>query len=397
MPKRHGGSSGHRMKEDSPATGRAVSLRVMSARMLQGTLSLLAVICLIVAVERFGQSRGTQVAKAEPGSSAGPSAAPRLPGLVASPRSSGGSREAVLWLNDGLAPQRFDGDSQPGSPRGDQAPQLRFGLITDVQYADKESLGPRHYREAADRLKEAVLQLNQRDLGFVANLGDLIDGRGAETGADLDTVLGILNQLKAPVRHVIGNHCAEIDRATLQQALRMTASYYDFPVETWRFVVLDGMDVSVRSAVGSPQWREARVYLRRNPYLPTYNGAIGANQLQWLRGTLNQARSASQRVVVFCHHSLLPAASDRYNVLWNWEEVVRALASAGCVVAVFTGHDHRGGYAQQNGIHHVTLPAIVESAAGAEPYVVVDLFSDRLVLRGNGVPRTLAQTSQTVE
>ena len=297
--------------------------------------------------------------------------------------------EVTLWLGTGMRPQG-PAPAQPGeSPRGEPEPATRFGVLADIQYADKEPQGQRHYRDALDRLLKVVRQLNRDHLNFVVSLGDLIDGRGADSRSDLETVLGILSHLKAPVRHVIGNHCLEIERPALQQALRLSSPYYDWVVPGWRFVVLDGMDVSVKSPPGSPEWREARAYLQRDPRLPTYNGAIGTNQLQWLRAALTMARDNHQRVVVFCHHSLHPAASSVFDVLWNWEQVGRTLESASCVVAVFTGHAHRSGYSLQGGIHHVTLPAIVESTPGAEPFIVVEGRTDRLTLRGPGVPRQL--------
>jgi 3',5'-cyclic AMP phosphodiesterase CpdA len=263
-------------------------------------------------------------------------------------------------------------------------PQFRFGIIADVQYADKEPEGQRHYRAALAKLQVCVPDLNRQDLAFVVNLGDLIDGHGAASAAELATVARVFAQLKAPVRHVIGNHCLEVDRPTLMKTLKLRSAYYQFQVRNWRFLVLDGMDVSVKSPKGSPAARAAQEYLARNPKLPIYNGALGAEQLAWLKQRLAEARQRRQKVIVFCHHPALPAASGPATTLWNAAQVESALAAAGSVAAYFAGHDHKGGYAQQHGIHHVTIPAMLEAPNDGNAYAVVEVFADRLVVRGVG-------------
>ena len=56
-------------------------------------------------------------------------------------------------------------DQQPSEP-------IRFGLLTDVQYADKETAGKRRYREALVNLEQCVLDLKTRDLDFVVHCGN---------------------------------------------------------------------------------------------------------------------------------------------------------------------------------------------------------------------------------
>ena len=58
------------------------------------------------------------------------------------------------------------------------------------------------------------------------------------------------------------------------------------------------------------------------------------------------------------------------------------------------GHDHEGGYAQQDSIHFVTFQGLVESGA-ENAYAIVEVYPDRLEIRGYGtVPsRSLALRS----
>jgi len=276
--------------------------------------------------------------------------------------------------------------AEPRSPAEGAAGDavLRFGLVADVQYADKPDQGKRHFRKSADKLKAAVADWGRQDLAFVASLGDLIDGHGPASADELRRLAGLFGPLAVPVRHVIGNHCLEVERNTLLDVLGLKSGYYDFSHGDWRFVVLDGMDVSVKSPPGSDELALAREYLARNPKLVRYNGAIGPKQLAWLKERLSEAGRLGQKAVVFCHHPVLPEPRSPANVLWNHKEVLAALTGSGCVAAYFCGHEHSGGYAVESGLHHVTVPGMVESPDDSTGYAVVELRPDRLVIRGLG-------------
>ena len=71
------------------------------------------------------------------------------------------------------------------------SPKLRFGIIADVQYADKDDAGSRNYRGSIDKLAAAVDTFNAQGVDFVINLGDFIDG-GA---SNFDTLLSITGRL----------------------------------------------------------------------------------------------------------------------------------------------------------------------------------------------------------
>jgi hypothetical protein len=268
--------------------------------------------------------------------------------------------------------------------RGDE-PLFQFGVIADVQYADKADAGTRHYRASLGILERAVATLNVEDLAFVVNLGDIIDGNGTRSEAELTRILRVLTQLNVPVRHVVGNHCLEIPRPKLQRHLGLETTWYAFQRPGWRMVVLDAMDVSIKAPEGSAAREAATAWLAEHPEAPTYNGAIGPEQLAWFKSELTAARRAGERVLVFCHHPAHPDASDANDVLWNYAAVLAVMAEAGPVAAWFNGHDHRGGYAQRQQTHFVTLPGLVEAPAeqgGA--HAVVEVWPDHLVIRGSG-------------
>src|SRR5882757_5244107 len=178
-----------------------------------------------------------------------------------------------------LAPLLAAGQTAP--------PRFSFAVLTDIQYGDQPPAGKREYRKSLGKLQQAVDALNARkDLAFAIQLGDLIDSRAA----DLDPIFAIYNRLAAPQRHVFGNHDFAMQRDTLVRRLGMPSAYYEFAVNGWRFLVLDGMDLSVADgsrAAGTPQresGQEMFEHLRtaRAANANDWNGGIGPMQLDWL-------------------------------------------------------------------------------------------------------------------
>ncbi len=235
-----------------------------------------------------------------------------------------------------------------------------FGVIADVQYGDKETEGTRYYREALDKLEECVGELNRQKLAFTIQLGDFIDGNETpeKTRSDLENVLEEYNKLTMPKYHVVGNHCVSVGKEILHQKLELSKFYYDFTVPSakgWRFVVLDGMDAG--------------------------HGVLGKEQLKWFESKLTQARGNREKVIVFNHFALLKSAALGW--MTAPEPVLKLINESGCVVAYFAGHDHAGGYALQDGIHHITVAGILDAPI-RNAYAVVEVYPTKLKEVGYG-------------
>jgi 3',5'-cyclic AMP phosphodiesterase CpdA len=231
-----------------------------------------------------------------------------------------------------------------------------FAVLADIQYGDKETQGARHFRTSLLRLQDGVTDLAQRDLAFVIQLGDIVDGQAKDlpkTIADQEAVLQVLARQPAPVYHVLGNHCLNLGKDRLQQRYNVERFYYDFTVARapgWRFVVLDGNDAGY--------------------------GVLGAEQLAWFTATLERAAAAHERVLCFCHFALLAEAAPNHRMATP-APVLEIMDRSACVVAWFAGHDHAGGYAVRNGVHHVTVKGLVE-APETGAYGLVELYPDHL-------------------
>jgi len=243
------------------------------------------------------------------------------------------------------------------SNRNNQAERkFTFAVLADIQYADKDTCGKRHYRTARQKLAECVDDLNKHNPAFVIQLGDLIDGYAHDpdkSKEDLDVILSVFNRLTMPGYHVIGNHCLTAGAQTLRQRFDITRFYYEFKVatlENWRFVVLDGNDAGY--------------------------GVIGDEQLNWFRNTLDQAAKEGERVICFCHFALLPAAAAHHRMN-KAKPILQVMDETNCVAAWFAGHDHAGGYAIRNGVHHVTVRGMVEAPVD-NAYALIEIGPDKI-------------------
>lgn len=342
-----------------------------------------------------------------------------------------GGRDTVLTEKkavDGLQGNRSSDSVQalqdlvPGltMERGKKSvcPLFSFGVITDVQYADipdgASFLGsPRFYRHALEVLNRAVANWN--GLGrvkFVMHFGDLVDGLSKEDShVAFEKVLAGFNAFHGgSVYHMIGNHCLyNLPRVELNKLFKIPPSsdersYYEFsPYPGFRFVVLDGYDISV---LGWPEEHPnaqmaIRLLDRINPNedknspiglkgdmarFVMFNGGLGNDQLSWLDNVLRTASGSNEKIIVCCHLPLHPGTLGSPSALcWNYLDVLVTLQKYSCVVACLSGHAHTGGYAMDShGIHYVVLEAVLECPPGDDAFGVVDVFPDRLSLTGRG-------------
>jgi len=151
----------------------------------------------------------------------------------------------------------------------------------------------------------------------------------------------------------------------------------------FRFIVLDGMDVSV---LRTPETEEDRLHLAHfhaHPELHDYCGAVGSRQKAWLQKELQEAECRDEKVIIICHFPLLMETTDqRHGLLWNHREIAELLVSSRAVKASLSGHYHYGGYAQLNGLHFVVLPAFVNRSAHPRfSCGTMELQGERMVLR----------------
>jgi hypothetical protein len=273
-------------------------------------------------------------------------------------------------------------------------PQLSLGILSDVQYADQEEFKRRHFRKSLEKLDHAVKEMNanRTHLDMVIHLGDLIDHTMEKY---LPVVEPILKQLRYPLFQLLGNHdflnTAETKFGDIHKMLGMPARYYSLtagPGRSYRLVMLDGNDIALYSTrSGSPErllaykWK-ALLRQRRRKNGQKFNGALGEQQIEWMKQQLSEACNASQRVFIFMHHPVRPVGEPTN--LWNDLEVVPIITAYPCVVAVFNGHAHKFLYdfhhTKFRDVHFVTFGGMVQSPFTS--WGLIDVYEKVLHVHG---------------
>ncbi len=265
-----------------------------------------------------------------------------------------------------------------------QSSSISFGIVADVQYCDAPPYKNRYFKNSIAKLKGAIEEFNSHKLDFVVNLGDLID----HDWLSYDEILPFFEQIKAPVYHVLGNHDYEVDeqhKAEVHKKIGIQ-KYYTFDMEGWRFIVLDGNEISTFANVkGSKNYQKAEQMLEKleqegKVNANFWNGGIGEKQLNWLNNTLAVAEKKNQQVIIFCHFPIYP--EHRHNLL-NDLEVLGLIEKYGCIKAWFNGHNHHGNYGLMHDTHFVNVKGMVETEFNLA-YSVVQLSKTGINLEGFG-------------
>jgi UDP-2,3-diacylglucosamine pyrophosphatase LpxH len=244
------------------------------------------------------------------------------------------------------------------------SPALTIGLVTDLHYADKPAAGTRFYRETPRKLEEAIERMRSLAPACVVALGDFVDA-AESVDTERAWLARIARQFEpiAEERHfVLGNHC--VDTLTKEEFLGevgQKASSFSFDRDGWHVVILDSCFREDGTAYGRKnfRWDDANVPVA---------------ELEWLEHDL---AATVLPTVVMAHQRL--DEHGKHSVR-NREAVRTILESAGGVRAVFQGHSHRNDHQEINGIHYVTLVAMVEGQGPDDNgFALLELFPDRSI------------------
>lgn len=266
--------------------------------------------------------------------------------------------------------------------KNDEKAVVEFGLIADAQFCDCDNRNTRHYRGSLDKLAEAAETINADGVDFTIQTGDLID-RYPES---FDAILPIWEQIEGTKYHTLGNHDFPFPTDQVVERLGMENQYYDVSEAGWRFIILDTNDISTyANEPGSPKYVEAESTLQAlkwagDPNAQSWNGGVGAEQMEWFTNTLEEAKAAGEKAIVIGHMPVAPL--DQHNA-WNDAAIIAAMEDSGNVAAYFNGHNHVGNYyAEKNGIHYVNFQGMVEGDTNA--FSIVRVFEGTIEIDGFG-------------
>lgn len=279
------------------------------------------------------------------------------------------------------------GEKPAGNQGGGKRPPDAFsiGILTDCQYADADTpanMPQRLYRRSPQKLVDAIAELTKPgDLEFLLHMGDAID----RDESSFRVVVPLLKAAPVPVFQVSGNHdysVADALKGKVTELLGMPSPYYVKDRGLWRFIFLDGSELSLFSSpAGSPANLTAAEFKKSSKRkLEDYSGGLGETQRVWLREQLAAARAAKQKAVIVCHYPLLPVD---VHTLWDNEPVEALVEEFRDVVAVwFNGHNHAGNYCARYGVHFVNFRGMLDTVTNA--FARADFYPDRIEIIGQG-------------
>jgi manganese-dependent ADP-ribose/CDP-alcohol diphosphatase len=266
---------------------------------------------------------------------------------------------------------------------GQEIKPVRVGILTDCQYCNCPSIGKRNYRLSLLKLDSCIAVLNPLSLDAIFHLGDMID----HDYSSFDSVLPRFGQFRPPLHLVLGNHDYMIKKKFkhgLPERIGMKEDHYTVDLDSWRFIVLNGDDLSYVAPQDKKQKEErndivndqySQVHLNGLPW----NGGIGRDQMNWLKERLDESQQSHLKVIVVCHFPLF--TKDNHN-LFNNKELFNLISRYACVKAYFNGHYHSGSYKVRDGIHLVNFMGMVDTQMNS--FAVVTLTSDSILIKGYG-------------
>lgn len=231
-------------------------------------------------------------------------------------------------------------------------PVVRFGMITDVHYADREPAKGRFYNQSLNKLNEFIHEMNDEKVDFIIELGDFKDQdplpNEANTLKYLTTVESVFHQFNGPTYHVLGNH--DMDGITKTQFLERVENtgiakdknYYSFNQKGFHFIVLDGN----YSADGKDYNKDN--YTNVESWIPP-------DQVNWLKEDLKTNKLLT---IVFIHQ-LLGDSKGMKKSAQNAPEVREIFEESGNVLCVFEGHVNSERHSVINHIHYYSFISTV--------------------------------------
>ena len=246
-----------------------------------------------------------------------------------------------------------------------QTEVLSLGLLTDIHYADKNTLGTRAYRDSLLKGKDAAEFFKIKKPAAIICLGDLIDAApSVDTEISyLTAICKVLNIVGIPRHHVLGNHCV----ATLKKEeffkyakSANTEGHYSFDLKGTHFIVLDACYNSKMEPYG------------RNNFV-WHDSNMTPQEIEWLKEDLAETKLPT---VIFTHQRLDVDRPNKYAIKQS-VEVRKILEESKKVRVVFQGHSHKNELAEVNEIPYCTLAAMVEGeGVESNSYSLLRFLSD---------------------
>ena len=229
---------------------------------------------------------------------------------------------------------------------------LKAGVITDMHRTTKADTDTRKFSASLPKMQVFVDAMRKVSPAFVIELGDFVDTLGAGTDPlkNLAQIESLFTSLPCAHYHVLGNHDFDnLKRNEMLDNIRNTGipqrqTWYSWDAGNVHCIVLDA-DYTPKG------FRPYDMNTPEDTFWTWTDTIIPPQELEWLKKDLQKT---SLPVLLFSHQTLDRVDEQDHNIK-NASAVRAILEDSGKVLAVISGHDHQGGYANIKGIHYVVM------------------------------------------
>jgi len=240
------------------------------------------------------------------------------------------------------------------------AEQLKFVQVTDVHlsFSDSSSKG-RDLEKSEQVLKSAIESINKlTDINFVVFSGDNIDVAGEDSLIEFCKTVKNLNK---PYYIGIGNHDVFSSSLNKTEYFKIVKQYNKNQKSTEpEYYFLPNKDFVVIFMDGVIQM------------IPGAHGCYNESDLEWLDETLTKFKD--KKAIIVQHFPLVEPTENKSHKLRRPEEYRNLLADHNNIVAIVSGHYHCAKVTQQDGICHISSPALVQYPY---EYRIIEINYDR--------------------
>jgi 3',5'-cyclic AMP phosphodiesterase CpdA len=271
--------------------------------------------------------------------------------------------------------------------------RLRFGVIADPQYADKDPDFNYHrdFRGALQKFHDAIDHFNAEPLDFVIVLGDYVD----DHKKDFPLIFRELENSRHEIIHVLGNHDYKaIDdgqnldeddqKSALVDLFGLENNYYSRVKNNFRLIILDTSggfaSLGDRHEIEDKSRENLGDFNYELSADHVWNGYVDKEQQAWLASELTKAEEDNEKAIIFSHDPIFPLMRDG---LKNSEEVLEIIHNYRDVVALnLSGHFHQGTHGMFANIPFFTMKAMVVS--GDTAYSICEVNGSDIKIQGFG-------------
>lgn len=232
----------------------------------------------------------------------------------------------------------------------------KFGIITDIHHTNKADTKERKYSAGLEKTEYFVKKM-QGKADFIIELGDMIDTLAGDKDPieNFKEIENAFTKFNGMHFHVLGNH--EFDNMTRADFLAnwnntgipQEDTYYSFDSNGIHCIVLDA------DYTNAEPHRPFDLNTPEDTFWNWKDAWVPQEELNWLEADL---AASNLPTIVFTHQVVhrdkLNGITEDHTIK-NADAVRKILEKDGQVLAVFSGHDHRGEVAVRNGIHYFVL------------------------------------------